>query len=442
MAANEKNKSITPPHDLEAEKSVLGALLIDSDAIVKVVEFLRPKHFYTEAHKKIFTAILALYEKRKPTDLITVPNQLKKMKDLTKVGGVSYLTELVNIVPSSANIEHYASLIKDDAIRRSLLSVSGDIGSLVFKEKDVTVLLDSSEQLLFSISQDNDSGDIIPISQVIERTFERLDELSKTKGALRGVPTGLKTLDKMLSGLQREELIILAARPSVGKSSLALNIAQHAAIRSKKTVLLFSLEMGQESLVDRMISAQGDIDNWKITTGNLEDDDFEKYSMALGELSEASVFIDDTPGLSVLEMRTKARRLQMEHPIDIIMVDYMQLVKAPQAESRVQEVSKISQGLKNLARELKVPVLALSQLSRAVEQRGGDKRPQLSDLRDSGSIEQDADVVLFLYRPDEEDRESLQLVIAKHRNGPTGEIDLYFRGDRTKFYERTGSRPD
>lgn len=424
-----------PPHDTDAEKSVLGALLIDKDSIVKIVEFLKPHHFYHDSHQKVFRAILTLFEKRKPTDLITVPNTLKKMQALEDVGGIAYLTELVETVPTAANIETYANLIRDDYVKRALLGVSGDIGSLVSQENDVETLLDKSEQLLFAISQDRSHQDFVPIKDTLEVTFERLDELSKTRGAIRGVPTGYKTLDRMLSGLQRQELIILAARPSVGKSALAINISQFAATKKNVGIAFFSLEMGRESIVDRMISAQGDIDNWRITTGNLEEEDFEKYSNAAGELAEAPIFIDDTPGITVLEMRTKARRLQLEHEIGLIVVDYMQLVKAPQAESRVQEVSKISQGLKNLARELNVPVLALSQLSRAIEQRGGDKKPQLSDLRDSGSIEQDADVVMFLYRPDDEDRENLQLSVAKHRNGPTGEIDLFFRGDRTRFYE-------
>ncbi|HXK52511.1 replicative DNA helicase [Candidatus Nomurabacteria bacterium] len=448
MASSNKHKASdpvnmgVPPHDLDTEKSVLGALLLDQDAIVKVVEFLRPSNFYKEAHANIYQAILNLYEKRDPADLITVPNELKKMKLLEASGGVSYLTDLVNSVPTAANIEHYAQLISEYSIKRSLLSVSGEIGTLVFSEPDVEELLDKSEQLLFSVSQDRLHQDFFSVKDILEITFERLDELSKTRGALRGVSTGLPNLDKMLSGLREGELIILAARPSVGKSSLAINIAQHAATKNKTGVVIFSLEMGKEAIVDRMVSTQGDIDNWRIATGNLEEEDFEKYSIASGELAEAPLLIDDTPGMSVLEMRTKARRLSLERDIGLIIIDYLQLIKAPSAESRVQEVSKISQALKNLARELNVPVLALSQLSRAVEQRGGDKRPQLSDLRDSGSIEQDADVVMFLYRPDEEDRSSLNLIVAKHRNGPTGELDLFFRGDRTKFFEVTRQKDE
>ncbi len=424
-----------PPHDIEAEKSVLGALLIDKDAIVKVVEFLRPHHFYKTGHEIIYQAIVNLYEKREPADLVTVPGELRKMKKLTGAGGVSYLTELVNSVPTAANVEHYAEIIKDESIKRSLLTAAAEIGELAFDEPDVGRLLDEAEQKIYSISQDKVRQDFVPIKDTLEVTFERLDELSKTRGALRGIPTGLQTLDRMLSGMQKQNMIVLAARPSVGKSSLAINMAQNAAVNHGIGVALFSLEMGRESIVDRMIAVQGDIDNWRITTGNLEPTDFEKYGIAAGELAEAPIFIDDTPGQSVLEMRTKARRLMLEMEVGLIIVDYMQLVKGRRQESRVQEVSDISQSLKNLARELKVPVLAVSQLSRAVEQRGGEKRPQLSDLRDSGSIEQDADVVLFLYRPDEEDRENSRLVIAKHRNGPTGEIDMYFRADRTKFFE-------
>ncbi len=430
-----KNEMHIPPHDLEAEKSVLGALLIDKDSIVKVVEFLKPNYFYKPSHERIYEAILTLYERKEPADLITVPNQLKKMKELDNVGGISYLTELVNAVPTSANVESYANLIKNDFIKRSLMSAASEIGELVFEDDEVEGILDKSEQLIYSLSQNLTYQDFVPIKDTLEVTFERLDEISKKKGTLRGVPTGLKGLDKMLSGLQKENLIILAARPSVGKTSLALNIAQHAAVDGDFGVAIFSLEMGREMLVDRMISAQAGIDNWKIATGNLDEEDFKKYGVATGELSEANIFIDDTAGVSVMEMRTKARRLMLENKIDLIIVDYMQLVKAPQAESRVQEVSKISQGLKNLARELKVPVLALSQLSRAVEQRGGDKKPQLSDLRDSGSIEQDADIVMFLYHPNEEDRSNAKLIVAKHRNGPTGELDLFFRSELTRFYE-------
>ena len=435
MVANYKPdlKIGVPPQDLDAEKSVLGAILLDSDSLVKVVEFLKPEHFYKDSHRNIYTAILDLYEKREPADLITVPDQLRKIDELKSSGGVAYLTELVNSVPTAANIDHYGHIIKDHYTRRCLLQTASRIARLVHEEPDVSDMLDKSEQLLYGVSQDRVHQEFVPVKKTLEITFERLDELSKTRGALRGVPTGLKTLDRMLSGLQKEDLVILAARPSMGKSSLATNIAQYAAIEHGKKIGFFSLEMGRESVVDRMISAQGDIDNWRISTGNLAAEDFEKYGIAAGELAEAQIFIDDTPGISVIEMRTKARRLQMEHGLDLIIVDYLQLIHGRNLESRVQEVTYISQALKNLSRELKVPVLALSQLSRAVEQRGGVKRPQLSDLRDSGSIEQDADVVMFLYRPDDEDRENMGLVVAKHRNGPTGEIDLRFLPKMAKF---------
>ena len=432
----DNNKTIhLPPNDIDAEKSVIGALLIDKDSVVRVVEFLKPEHFYKRAHEDIFKAIVSLYEKREPADLVTVPSELRKMGVLDSCGGISYLTELVNFVPTAANVEAYGKLIKEDAIKRGMINAAARIEELALKDGDVSDLLDQAEHTLYSVSQESVHQEFVPIKDTLEVTFERLDELSKTRGELRGVATGLKNLDKMLFGLRKEDLIILAARPSVGKSSFASNIAQYAAVTKKSGIAIFSLEMSKEMVVDRMIAAQANIDGWKIATGNLSEEDFEKYGDAAGELAEANIFIDDTPGLSVLEMRTKARRLMLENKIDLIIADYLQLISSPKAESRVQEVSQISLGLKNMARELKVPVMALSQLSRAVEQRGGDKKPQLSDLRDSGSIEQDADVVMFLYRPNEDDRTSAKLLLAKHRNGPTGEIDLFFKAEQTKFYE-------
>jgi len=428
-------QNLVPPHDLDAEKSVLGAILIDENAIIKVIESLKPQHFYKSAHNSIYECAINLYEKREPIDLITLPQELKSKKLLSDIGGISYLTELVNFVPTASNVEAYSKIIVDAALRRSLISASAKINEMAFEKSEIDGLLDEAEQELYAVSQDRLHQDFVPISETLQITFERLDEMSKTKGALRGVPTGIKAVDKMLSGFQKENLIILAARPSVGKSSFAINCAQYAATTHKKAVGLFSLEMGREQLVDRMISAQGDIDNWRITTGNLQEEDFERYGVAAGELAEAPIYIDDTPGIGILELRTKARRLHMDKKIDLIIIDYLQLIHGRYVESRTQEVSEISQALKNLARELKIPVLALSQLSRAVEIRGGDKRPQLSDLRDSGSIEQDADVVMFLYRPNEEDRINHKLLIAKHRNGPTGEIDLFFKADRTRFFE-------
>ncbi|OIP97461.1 replicative DNA helicase [candidate division WWE3 bacterium CG09_land_8_20_14_0_10_39_24] len=430
-----------PPNSIEAEKSVLGAVLIDSDAIVKIAEFLRPEHFYKDSHKSIFEAILSLYEKREPIDLVTVPNVLKKKKVLADVGGISYLSELASFMPTSANIETYGRMIKDNFIRRQLVVVSGKIGELGFLEEwDVNELLDKAEQELYSISQDYLKQEFEPLKKVLERSFDRLEDLHKHKGMLRGVPTGLKSLDAKLNGLQDSNLIILAARPSVGKSSLAANIAQFAAVKHKMPVAMFSLEMSSEQLSDRMLAAQAGVDVFKITTGNLSDDDFAKLGEAMGILAEAPIYIDDTPSISVMEMRTKSRRLKLDKGIRLVVVDYLQLMRGRNLENRVQEVSEISQALKGLARELNVPVLALSQLSRAVEQRGGEKRPQLSDLRESGALEQDADVVMFLHIPDEEQRSLLKLVIAKHRSGPTGELELFFHGGQTKFYEQDTKR--
>ncbi len=430
-----KDGARVPPHDLDAERSVLGAILIDRDAIVNVVEILDAGHFYKEAHGIIYQAVVNLYEHREPADLITLPNELKQMGELDKIGGVSYLTELVNSVPTASNVQAYANIIKEYALRRSLLTASGNITDLVFTDVEVDELLDKSEHLIYMVSKTKTVDEYISIRDSLEITFERLDELSKNKGTLRGVPTGFPTVDKTLFGLQKEALYVLAARPSVGKSSLALNITQHAAVKHNIGVIFFSLEMGHESLTNRMAAAQGGIDNWKISTGNMNPEDYDKYGEAAGELAEAPIYIVDQAGLTPLEIRTKSRRLMQEYPVGLIVVDYLQLVRAKSKEGRVQEVTEISQALKNLARELKVPVVALSQLSRAVEQRGGDKKPQLSDLRDSGSIEQDADVVMFLYRPDEDDRTKYKLLIAKHRNGATGEIDLFFKSEQTKFYE-------
>ena len=425
-----------PPQDIDAEKSVLGSILIDKNVVVDVMDFLRPDHFYKTSHQNIFNAIVSLYEKRDPIDIITLQNELTKLGKLEEVGGVTYLSELVYFVPTSSNAQHHAKLVQEASIRRNLISSASKIAELAYEEDSVNSILDKAEQSLFSIYRDSVKSDFVPISKTLEVSFEKLDELQRNAGMLRGVPTGLKTLDRMLSGFHKEALVILAARPSVGKTSLAINMAQYASVNFDKSVAFFSLEMGQEEIIQRMISAQANLENWKIRHGQLTDDEMERYSIAMGELSDLKFFIDDTPGISVLEMRTKLRRLVMKHPIDLVMVDYLQLCKSYVTESRVQQVSDISQGLKNLAREFKVPVVALSQLSRAVETRE-DSRPQLSDLRDSGSIEQDADVVMFLSRPDRDNREDYVLSIAKHRAGSTGDIPLKFKGDRTRFFEVT-----
>ncbi len=423
-----------PPHSTEAEISVLGALLLDQDAIINIAELLLPEHFYDERHSLIYEAVLNLYEARTPVDLITVTEKLKGEKVLKKVGDASYLSDLVNKVPTAAHVVHYAKIVKDHATKRQLMSASSKLFDLSTDQGiAIEELLDKAESEIFSLTQRNISKSFTHIKKTLADAFDRLDELHKTADGLRGVPTGFKDLDDKLAGFQKSNLIILAARPGMGKTTLALNIAQHLGVTHKRPVAMFSLEMSSEELVDRLLVSQADIDAWRLKTGKLDEDDFTKLSLAMGELAEAPIYIDDTPGISILEMRTKARRLQVEHGVELIIVDYLQLAKSRNLENRVQEVSEISQGLKNMARELKVPVIALSQLSRLVEQRG-TKRPQLSDLRESGSIEQDADVVMFLWREDDEKLENVYLDIAKHRNGAVGQVPLYFKGDRIKYY--------
>ncbi|GAB4027000.1 MAG: replicative DNA helicase [Candidatus Microgenomates bacterium] len=430
-----------PPHSDEAEKSVLGSILMDRDAIVQVSEILLPEYFYNERHGMLYEAMLALYEERSPIDLVTLPQKLKEKKYLDKVGGIAYISGLVEGVPSSANVRHYGEIIQEYATRRKLIADASVLIEKSFDEGlEVKDLLDTAEQKVFSLSQANLKQGFIPLRSVLSESFDRLDELSKKSGSLRGVSTGFGDLDNCLAGMQDSNLLILAARPGMGKTAFSLNIAQYAAAVSKVSVGYFSLEMSKEELVDRMLVAQADIDAWRLKTGKLTQDDFGRLSEAMGVLAEAPLYIDDTPGMSILEMRTKARRLKAEHDLGLVVVDYLQLVKGRTMDNRVQEVAEISQGLKNLARELKVPVLALSQLSRAIENRGSGSSPQLSDLRESGSIEQDADVVMFLYREDPEDIESVKLNIAKHRNGGLRTIDLRFRGERVRFYGVDKSR--
>jgi len=437
-----KTGARVPPHSQEAEISVLGALLLDKDAIVSVAEFLEAKHFYDERHKEIYECIISLFEDRIPVDVLTVSERLKKRKSLKKIGGTAYLAELVNKVPTAAHVEHYGKIVKDAATKRSLMTAATKIMDLSFDEGfSAEELLDKAEAEVFSLTQKYLSQTFTHVKSALADSFDRLDELHKLGTGLRGVPTGFSDLDNVLAGLQRSNLIILAARPGVGKTTLALNIAQNISVNYKRPVGFFSLEMSKEELVDRLLVSQADIDAWKLKTGKLSDEDFTKLSNAMGELAEAPLYIDDTPALSILEMRTKARRLQVEVGIDLLIVDYLQLARSRNLENRVQEVSEISQGLKNLARELKIPILAISQLSRAVEQRG-TKRPQLADLRESGSIEQDADVVMFLWREDEENMENVELSIAKHRNGPLAQIKFFFKGDRIKFYGREAKREE
>lgn len=430
-----------PPHDLEAEKSVLGAILIDSAAVNLVAQFLKPEHFYLPEHQLLFSTMLTLFEKQQPIDIVTLQAQLKKDGHLKKIGGAPYLSDLINTVPTSAYIEHYGQIVKSHYVKRKLIDLSSRLVEKAFEEKgDVKKLIDEAEAAIFGLSQEHLQRDFIELKEILAESFERLEEFVKKGRHLRGLATGFPDLDLKLAGMQNSNLIVLAARPALGKTTLALNIALNVAVKEKAPVGFFSLEMSKEELVDRLLVGAADIDGWRLKTGRLADEDYRKITEAMGELSEAPIFIDDTPGASILEMRTKARKLKVEKDVRLIIVDYLQLADAGRRfDSRVQEVSFVSQGLKNLARELKIPVLAISQLSRAVEQRG-TKKPQLADLRESGAIEQDADVVLFLYMEEEaedildQNKRLVKLYIAKHRNGPTGEIDLMFRGDRVKFY--------
>ncbi|MBI3341948.1 replicative DNA helicase [Candidatus Curtissbacteria bacterium] len=430
-------KTITgkiPPQDLEAEKSIIGAVLLDRDAIISIAQVLRPEHFYKQAHADIFQAILALFERREPIDLITLTAALKSQGRFDDVGGAAYLAQLASGVPTAAHITQYAQIVRSHAVKRRLISTAAKISETAFDETiDTRTILDETEQAVFSLSQEQLKQNFTALKDALAESFDRLDELHKKAGGLRGVPTGFWDLDSKLAGLQDSNLIILASRPGQGKTSLALNIASHVAVKEGLPVGIFSLEMSKEELVDRLLVSQSDLDSWKLKTGRLDDEDFDRLQEAMGVLADAPIFIDDTPAANILEMRTKARRLQVEHGLSLLIVDYLQLIHGRNLENRVQEVSEISQSLKNLARELKIPVLACSQLSRAVEQRG-TRRPQLADLRESGAIEQDADVVMFIWRPDAEKMEEVKLDIQKHRNGPTGEIDLVFKGDKTKFY--------
>lgn len=425
-----------PPHSQEAEESVIGALLLDRDAVIAVSDFLSAEDFYDERLKDMYNAIITLYEERTPVDVLTVSEKLKKKKILKQVGGSARLVELANSVPTAAHIEHYGKIVKDLATKRSMMRAATRLVEISSDEAlGAAEVIDKAEEEVFRLSQKHITKSFRHIKDALTESFDRLDELHKQADGLRGVPTGFREIDDALAGLQKSNLVILAARPGVGKTTLVLNMTQHMALKLKKNVGIFSLEMSQEELTDRLLVGIADVDAWKHKTGKLNDEEFTRLSEAAGLIYDAPIFIDDTPGLSILEMRTRARRLQVEHGLDILFVDYLQLAKSRNLENRVQEVSEISQGLKNLARELKIPVVALSQLSRAVESRG-EKKPQLSDLRESGSIEQDADVVMFLYREDDENLSHVALDIAKHRNGALKNIKLYFKGDRISFFSR------
>ncbi len=433
-------KTKTPPHDTPSERAVLGGLMIDREAIVKIVDVLEAEDFYEKKHQDIYQSCRDLFQTGSPIDVLTVSSKLKDKNKLEEIGGTSYLTELINEIPTAANIVKYATTVRDKSLLRELVSASADIQSSAYNEAErPDVLLDEAESRIFSVIKRGIHESFAHVKEGLAEAFERVEALSKHKGGLRGLATGFTDLDKKLSGLQKSDLVILAARPSLGKSALALNIASYAAVTGGKSVGLFSLEMSKDQLIDRLIADQGGIDLWKMRTGtNLADEDFSNMRHALDLLSRANIYIDDGVGTKILKMRAMARRLQAQKGLDLIIVDYLQLMEPEnRTANMVQQMTEISRSLKLLAKELNVPVLALSQLSRSVEHRMPPK-PRLSDLRESGAIEQDADVVMFIHREDRYKEDSsnkniAEIIIAKHRNGPVGSINLYFDEQRVSF---------
>jgi replicative DNA helicase len=443
-----------PPFSPEAEVSVLGGMLIDRDAVARAVEVVRDSMFYREAHRRLYRSMVRLFERGDVIDVITLSEDLKKTGELDAAGGLPYLAELLDAVPTAANIEYHAKIVREKALLRHLIEAASTIIRDVYDqgERSVEEVLDEAEQRVFRVAQSHDRGGFLWIKEILWPTFEHIERLQESKSGITGVPTGFPDLDRLTSGFQRGDLCIVAGRPSMGKTSWVLNVAQSAAIEHNVPVAIFSLEMSKEQLVQRFLCAEGRVDSQRLRRGALTDEEYKRLAAAAGHLNTAPVWIDDSPGNTVLEMRAKARRLKAETEIGLLVIDYMQLMSGHgRAENRVQEVSEISRGLKALARELDVPVIALSQLSRAPEQRT-DRRPQLSDLRESGSIEQDADLVMFLYRPEyyygpvDKDGNSLEgkseLVIAKQRNGPTGTVELYFHKDYTRFDSVTPREPN
>jgi len=428
-----------PPQNTDAEASLLGAILIDTDAIVKIADTVTTLDFYDQRHARIYEALVSLYEKRSQIDVLTLADQLKGTGFLEMVGGPAYLTELTNFVPTAAHVEQYADIVAQKALRRRLITAGQDMAVLSQDEsKTIKELVEEAESRLFEVSQQHVKQSVVSLENILAASFERLDDLHKDKAKLRGIPTGFRDLDDMLAGLQRSDLFILAARPAMGKTAFVLNLAHQVATKAHEPVLIFSLEMGKEQLVDRLLAMESGVDAWALRTGNLTDNDFERLGEAMGTLSEAKIYIDDTPGITVSDLRTKARRESHNQKLGLIIVDYLQLMSGgsryASEGSRVNEISEISRGLKGVARELDVPLIALSQLSRSVENRS-PQIPQLADLRESGSIEQDADIVAFLYRedyynPESERQNIMDVLIKKHRNGPTGGVELFF--DREK----------
>ncbi len=437
---NEPMIDRVPPHNREAEQSVIGAIFLDPQSLITASEILLADDFYQNAHKQIFETMLRLSDQGKAIDVVTVTEELSAKKEIEDVGGLSYLLELANAVPTAANVAHYAKIVEEKALLRRLIRVATKIVEDGYtREDEVEALLGEAEKKMMEVANRKNAGDFKHVKDVLVETFDNIEQLQSQKGDVTGIPTGFRDLDNITAGFQRNDLIIVAARPSVGKTAFALNVAQSVAVQARENVAIFSLEMGAEQLVMRMLCAEGNIDAQVLRTGALTTEDWGKLTMAMGSLSNSGIFIDDTPGVRINEIRAKCRRLAQEHGLGMILIDYLQLIQGSgkPGENRQQEVSEISRSLKGLARELKVPVIALSQLSRGVEQRQ-DKRPMMSDLRESGSIEQDADIVAFLYRDDYYDKESesknmIEIIIAKQRNGPTGTVTLAFKKEFNKF---------
>ena len=429
------------PHNVEAERAVLGALLIDPDAIFGVNTFLYGPDFYVEKHRWIYESISTLHERREAIDFVTLCDELERREQLAEIGGAAYITSLINATPTALNVEHYGRIVERTATLRRLIGAAGEIAALAYEDTDdVDEVVDRAEQILFGVSQQRIARDMVPIRDVVSEYYDRIDYLYQHKGETIGVPTGFRNIDKILGGLQKSDLLIVAARPGMGKTSLLLSIAHNAARKYNQRVAIFSLEMAAEQLVQRFIAAETGIDSQRLRIGNLREEEWPTFIQATGALSEIMIFIDDTPSISAMQVRTKARRLYAEYGLDLLVIDYLQLMQSDRRiENRVQEISLLSRSLKGLARELNIPVLVASQLSRAVEQRN-DKHPMLSDLRESGSIEQDADVVTFIYRdeyysPETEQPNIAEVIVSKHRNGPTGMVPLFFKKELAQFLD-------
>ena len=430
----------TPPHSIEAEQAVLGAVFLEPEALIVASEILVPEDFYRPAHERIFRVMLDLHERGQPVDLVTVTAELQDRKLLEEIGGVSYLSDLANAVPTAANVEYYSRVIEEKSLLRRLIKTATEIVAEGYaSEEEVETILDNAEKRVLEVANRKNAGDFVSIKDILVETYDNIEILHNRKDEITGIPTGFIEFDRMTAGLQRNDFIIVAARPSVGKTAFALNISQNVATKTNENVAIFSLEMGAQQLVMRMLCAEGNIDSQRLRTGRLTPEDWEKLTMAMGSLANAGIYIDDTPGIRVSEIRAKCRRLKQEKGLGLVVIDYLQLIQGSgkSGENRQQEVSEISRSLKALARELEVPVIALSQLSRNVEQRQ-DKRPIMSDIRESGSIEQDADIVAFLYRDDYYNKDSdkkniIEIIIAKQRNGPTGTVELAFIKEFNKF---------